>query len=143
MTRSVSVSLKNCRAGRTIFVADAHREDGRRFIVRADEKLTAFLELEVAIRAASWLDKPWPVKAGSVARHSQTISDGRSKLKHGCLKNQRGGLRTNPVVHSATMETILVTFRLHRRRMRFWEFHASLYNGARQKRNGKSGKNRV
>jgi hypothetical protein len=35
--------------GRTIFVADAHR-DGKRFVVRADEKLTAFLELESAIR---------------------------------------------------------------------------------------------
>jgi hypothetical protein len=36
--------------GRTIFVADAHRDDGKRFVVRADEKLTAFLELESAIR---------------------------------------------------------------------------------------------
>ncbi len=35
--------------GRTIWIADAHRGDGRRFIVRADEKLTAFLELERAI----------------------------------------------------------------------------------------------
>ena len=34
--------------GRRIFVADAHRGDGRRFIVRADEKLTAFVELERA-----------------------------------------------------------------------------------------------
>ena len=33
--------------GRTIFIADAHRGDGQRFIVRGDEKLTAFLELEV------------------------------------------------------------------------------------------------
>jgi hypothetical protein len=32
--------------GRTIFVADAHRDDGKRFVVRADEKLTAFVELE-------------------------------------------------------------------------------------------------
>jgi len=32
--------------GRTIFVADAHRGDGQRFVVRADELLTAFLELE-------------------------------------------------------------------------------------------------
>jgi hypothetical protein len=32
--------------GRTIFVADAHRGNGKRFVVRADEKLTAFLELE-------------------------------------------------------------------------------------------------
>ncbi len=36
--------------GRTIFVADAHRDDGKRFLVRADEKLTAFVELESAIR---------------------------------------------------------------------------------------------
>jgi len=35
--------------GRTIFVADAHRGDGKRFIVRADEKLTAFVELESMI----------------------------------------------------------------------------------------------
>ena len=34
------------RQGRTIFVADAHRGDGQRFVVPADEKLTAFLELE-------------------------------------------------------------------------------------------------
>jgi hypothetical protein len=32
--------------GQTIFVADAHRDDGRRFIVHADEKLSAFVELE-------------------------------------------------------------------------------------------------
>jgi len=30
--------------------ADAHRDDGKRFVVRADERLTAFLELEAAIR---------------------------------------------------------------------------------------------
>jgi hypothetical protein len=28
--------------GRTIWIADAHRDDGKRFVVRADEKLTAF-----------------------------------------------------------------------------------------------------
>ena len=32
--------------GRTIWIADAHRDDGKRFIVRADEKLSAFVELE-------------------------------------------------------------------------------------------------
>jgi hypothetical protein len=37
--------------GRTIFVADAHRGDGKRFVVHADEKLTALMELESAIRA--------------------------------------------------------------------------------------------
>ena len=35
--------------GRTIWIADAHRDDGKRFVVRADEKLTAFLELERAV----------------------------------------------------------------------------------------------
>jgi hypothetical protein len=34
--------------GRTVWIVDAHRE-GMRFVVRADEKLTAFLELERAI----------------------------------------------------------------------------------------------
>jgi hypothetical protein len=33
------------------FVADAHRDNGKRFVVHAEEKLTAFLELESAIRA--------------------------------------------------------------------------------------------
>jgi hypothetical protein len=32
--------------GRTIWIADAHRGDGKRFVVRADEKLTAFVEPE-------------------------------------------------------------------------------------------------
>ena len=37
--------------GRTIWIADAHSDNGKRFVVRAEEKLTAFLELESAIRA--------------------------------------------------------------------------------------------
>jgi hypothetical protein len=32
--------------GRTIWIADAHRDDGRRFIVAGDEKLSVFVELE-------------------------------------------------------------------------------------------------
>jgi len=32
--------------GRTIWIADAHRGDGKRFVVHADEKLSAFVELE-------------------------------------------------------------------------------------------------
>ena len=35
--------------GQTVWIVDAHR-DGKRFIVRADEKLTAFMGLESAIR---------------------------------------------------------------------------------------------
>ena len=43
--------------GRTISIADAHRDDGKRFVVRADEKLTAFLELESAINQSKILAK--------------------------------------------------------------------------------------
>jgi hypothetical protein len=43
------VSQLSIREGRTIFVADAHRDDGKRFVVHADEKVTAFLELERAV----------------------------------------------------------------------------------------------
>ena len=35
--------------GRTIWIADAHRGDGKRFVVRPDEKLSAFVELERTI----------------------------------------------------------------------------------------------
>jgi len=40
------VSTIDCK-GRTFWIADAHGY-GKRFVVRADEKLTAFLELESA-----------------------------------------------------------------------------------------------
>jgi hypothetical protein len=44
--------------GRTIWIADAHRDDGKRFVVHAEEKLTAFVELESAIRVwANLFDK--------------------------------------------------------------------------------------
>jgi hypothetical protein len=42
----------------------AHRDDGKRFIVHADEKLTAFLELESAIRACGRLAR----QAGVIRR---------------------------------------------------------------------------
>ena len=34
-----------------IWISDAHREDGQRFVVHAVEKLIAFLELESVIHA--------------------------------------------------------------------------------------------
>jgi hypothetical protein len=36
--------------GQTIWIVDAHRGNGKRFVVRADEKLTAFIELESATK---------------------------------------------------------------------------------------------
>ena len=35
---------------RTIWIVDAHRDDGKRFVARSDEKLTSFMELESAVK---------------------------------------------------------------------------------------------
>ena len=35
--------------GQTIWITDAHRGDGKRHVVGADEKLSAFMELESMI----------------------------------------------------------------------------------------------
>jgi hypothetical protein len=42
--------MTRARAER-IFVTDAHRYDGKRFVVRADEKLTAFLRDDTKLSA--------------------------------------------------------------------------------------------
>jgi hypothetical protein len=44
----INAAVGNWSAGRTTWIAGAHR-DRKRFIIRADEKLTAFVELERAI----------------------------------------------------------------------------------------------
>ena len=36
--------------GGTIWIADPHRGDGKRFVVHADEILTGFLQLDAVIR---------------------------------------------------------------------------------------------
>ena len=41
--------------GRTIWIVDAHRSDGKRFAARTDEKLTAFVELESAVGSIAGL----------------------------------------------------------------------------------------
>ena len=50
--RKSDAAVENWSTGRTTRIADAHR-DGKRFVVRADEKVTAFLPLEAAIRVTS------------------------------------------------------------------------------------------
>jgi hypothetical protein len=44
--------------GQTIFIADAHRGDGKRCIVRADDKPGAFAELEAEISHVQASAKP-------------------------------------------------------------------------------------
>jgi hypothetical protein len=62
-------TLRRCHAidsnGRTIWIADAHRGDRKRFVAHADKKLTAFVELEAAIQGSSSFTRPCTVK-----RHS-------------------------------------------------------------------------
>jgi hypothetical protein len=48
--------------GRTIWIADAHRDDGKRFVVHADEKLTAFVELEKATAMTAGVEPVFPKK---------------------------------------------------------------------------------
>jgi hypothetical protein len=39
--------------GRRIFIADVHCGDGNRYVIRADEMLTAFMELEATCLKAT------------------------------------------------------------------------------------------
>jgi len=43
--------------GGTIWIADAQRSDGKRFVVRADELLTAFVELESQLAVEAWISR--------------------------------------------------------------------------------------
>ena len=52
-------------AGERIWIADAHCDDGKRSVVHTDEKLTALLELESAIRASGRL----PRQGGEIVRN--------------------------------------------------------------------------
>ena len=51
--------------GHTMWIVDAHRDDGRRFIVNADEKLSAFVELERQVLTVTfYLEAFKPIRAG-------------------------------------------------------------------------------
>jgi hypothetical protein len=85
------------------WIADAHRDDGNRFVVRADEKLTAFLELESAkdkVRPDSKVDhrmkrkrgRPTLFNAGLAARLCRLLE--RGWTTRACCESERVGLRT-------------------------------------------------
>src|SRR6478735_11966496 len=69
---------------RAIFIVDAHRDDGERFVLRADEKVTAFVELELAIRGSSSFTRPCTVKRYSAG--TETVR----------LKSHGSPARTSP-----------------------------------------------
>jgi len=45
--------------GREIWIVDAHRDDGRRFVVHADEILSAFVELERQVLTVTFFFNPF------------------------------------------------------------------------------------
>ena len=51
-------SLEIDAAGRVLYTADAYCKDGKRFTVLADNKLTAFLELERVTRESFAFEMP-------------------------------------------------------------------------------------
>jgi hypothetical protein len=55
LPRNWSTISKADSKGRTIWTPETHRDDEKRFIVHADEKLTVFVELERAVRACGEL----------------------------------------------------------------------------------------
>jgi hypothetical protein len=62
--------------GRTIWIADAHRDDGQRFVVHADEKLTVFLMVIRRLRrfsqASSRIGQP-PITVAANAGQSRLM----------------------------------------------------------------------
>jgi hypothetical protein len=77
--------------GRTIWIADAHRGDGKRFAVRADEKLTAFQELESAICACGELSRQAGEISPKLPEYENTHSTSSNPSRDGtCLPNLRG-----------------------------------------------------
>ena len=62
----------------TIWIAYAHRGDGKRFVVRGDEKLTAFVELEREVLTVTFYLAS--IHAGDQCRESQNFRlDGRPR----------------------------------------------------------------
>jgi hypothetical protein len=73
------VSVLDCD-GRTIWIVDAHRGDGKRFVARSDEKLTAFLELEAAICAWTSLDSHISKSLSNISKQGAELKKLRLRL---------------------------------------------------------------
>ena len=80
--------------GRTIWIVDAHRDDGKRFVVHADEKLTAFVELESVVRACGKLPRQageiFPKLPGYETKHSTSSNHICAPLLRAFPKNASG-----------------------------------------------------
>jgi hypothetical protein len=77
--------------GSTVWIVDAHRDDGKHFIVRADEKLIAFAQLESAISAA----------------YTKEAVGGKKELAQNPLPSQLGGFN-NPNVNLIPIAVVMM-----------------------------------
>ena len=78
-------------SGRTIWIADAHRGDGWRFVVQADEKLTAFLELESVVCACGELFRQAGEISPKLPEYENPHSTSSNPSRDGaCLPNLQG-----------------------------------------------------
>jgi hypothetical protein len=114
------VSTLDCE-GRTLWIADAHRGDGKRFVVRAHEKLSAFLELEGVMRRRNVLNLQRIEQQIATARlffdHPYLIADGvgvgmfATYIANFAARNSEVDMRTtlslspsmNPAVAASTL----------------------------------------
>jgi hypothetical protein len=114
--KRLTIIRPNDSNGRTIWIADAHRDDGKRFVVHTHEKLTAFLELESAkdkVRPDSKVDhrmkrkrgRPTLFNAGLAARLCRLLARGwwplLVKLRSGHSRACRTCERYNPLFNAS------------------------------------------
>src|SRR5438094_9804726 len=69
--------------GRTIWIVDAHRDNGKCLIVRADEKLTTFIELEAAISVIALKS------SRDIMRRLKSYENGRDNISDVHCYNER------------------------------------------------------
>jgi hypothetical protein len=67
-----------------------HRDDGKRFVVRADEKLTAFQELESAICACGELSRQAGEISPKLPEYAPLSTSSNPSRDGTCLPNLRG-----------------------------------------------------
>jgi hypothetical protein len=113
--------------GRTIWIVDAHRDNGKKFVARSNEKLTAFLNLNWWFPGGiSYVRRSWsvfaelPAKRGEkgVSPHFLNRSDsGGSVFRVDCKIRQelRMGRQQTMIVHSRSCARLLTFIPLVRR----------------------------
>jgi hypothetical protein len=110
--------------GRTIWIADAHREDRKRFVARSDEKLTAFVELESAIPDCGEFGLTVWRDFCQIRRRRADLESGERHFPAGCFASSRSrqfitnvagkkkGRTMNPLIQFKTTLPVLITVAL-------------------------------